>query len=42
MAYIHERINITFFFERGKTFMETDEIMKNIYGDQCMSHTDCY
>jgi hypothetical protein len=40
MADIHEQcINIKFCFKLGKTFTETPEMMKNIYGDQCMSHT---
>jgi hypothetical protein len=38
MANIYEQcINIKFFFKLGKTFTETDEMMKNVYGDQCMS-----
>jgi hypothetical protein len=43
MADIHEqRINIKFCFKLLKTFTETHEMMKNVYGDQCMSHTRCY
>jgi hypothetical protein len=43
MADIHkQRINIKFCFKLGKTFTETYEMMKTIYGDQCMSHTRCY
>jgi hypothetical protein len=43
MADIHEQcINIKFCFQLGKTFTETHELMKNVYGDQCMSHTRCY
>jgi hypothetical protein len=43
MADINEqRINIKCCFNLGKTFTETHEIMKNIYGDQCMSRTRCY
>jgi hypothetical protein len=43
MADIHEHhINIKFCFKLGKTFMDTHEMMKNVYGDQCMSHTHCY
>jgi hypothetical protein len=42
MADIHEQhINIKYCFKLGKTFMETHEMMKNIYGDQRMSHTCC-
>jgi hypothetical protein len=42
MADIHEQcINIKFCFKLGKTFMETHEMVKNVYGDQCMSCT-CY
>jgi hypothetical protein len=39
---IFEMADIKFCFELGKTFTETHEIMKNVYGDQCMSHTSCY
>jgi hypothetical protein len=40
MAGIHEQHNnIKFSFKLGKTFMETHEMMENVYGDQCMSHT---
>jgi hypothetical protein len=43
MADVHDQsINIKFCFKLGKTFMETHEIMKNVYGDQCMRHTHCY
>jgi hypothetical protein len=43
MADIHEqRINIKCSFKLGKTYTETHEMMKNIYGDQCMSRTSCY
>jgi hypothetical protein len=43
MADIHEqRINIKFCSKLGKMFMETHEMMKNVYGDQCMSRTRCY
>jgi hypothetical protein len=43
MADIHDpHINIKFCFKLGKTFMETHEMMKNVYGDQCISHTCCY
>jgi hypothetical protein len=43
MADIHEqRINIKYCFKLGKTFMETHEMTKNVYGDQCMSRTHCY
>jgi hypothetical protein len=39
MADIHEqRINIKFCFKLGKMFTETHEMMKNVYGDQRMSH----
>jgi hypothetical protein len=42
-ADIHEhRINIKFCLKLGKTFMEAHEMMKNVYGDQCMSPTCCY
>jgi hypothetical protein len=40
MADIHEqRIYIEFCFKLGKMVTETHEIMKNVYGDQCMSRT---
>jgi hypothetical protein len=43
MADIHEQhINVIFCFKLGKTFTETHEMMKNIYGDKCMSYTGCY
>jgi hypothetical protein len=29
-----------FCYELGKTFTEAHEILKNIYGDQCMSQRD--
>jgi hypothetical protein len=43
MADIHKQhVNIAFCFKLGKTFTEPHEMMKNIYGDQCMSRTDCH
>jgi hypothetical protein len=40
MADIHEQhIDIKFSFKLGNTFMEAHKMMKNIYGDQCMSRT---
>jgi hypothetical protein len=43
MADIHEHhINITFFFKVGKTFTDPHEMMKNDYGDHCMSRTSSY
>jgi hypothetical protein len=43
MAVIHEqRINIKFCFILWETFTETRDMMKNVYGDQCMSRTLCY
>jgi hypothetical protein len=43
MADINEQlINIKFCFKLGKTFKKTHEIMKNVYGNQCMSRTCCY
>jgi hypothetical protein len=43
MADIHEQCtNIKFRFKLGKTFAETEEMMKNFYGDQCMGLTRCY
>jgi hypothetical protein len=35
MVDIHEqRINIKFCFKIGKTFTESNEMMKNVYSDQ--------
>jgi hypothetical protein len=43
VADIREQcISIKFCFKLGKTFTETHEMMKNSYGDQCMSRTRCY
>jgi hypothetical protein len=43
MADIHEQhINIKFCLKGAKTFTETQEMMNNVYGDQCMSHKRCY
>jgi hypothetical protein len=43
MADIHEQsINIKFCFKQGKVFKEALEIMKHVYGDQCVSHTHRY
>jgi hypothetical protein len=43
MADVHEqRINIKFCFRLGKTFTKTHEMVKEVYGDQCMSRTRCY
>jgi hypothetical protein len=43
LADIHEqRINIKLCFNLAKTFMESHEMMENVYGDQCTSHTRCY
>lgn len=39
MADFHEqRINIKFCSKLGKTFTQTHETMKQIYGDQCLCH----
>jgi hypothetical protein len=37
-----QRINIKFCSELEKTFVETHEMMQNVYGDQCMSSTRYY
>lgn len=43
MADIHKQyINNKCCFKLGKTFMETREMLKNVYGEQCMSRTRCY
>jgi hypothetical protein len=36
------RINIKFCFKLWKTFAETQQMIKIVYGDQCMSRTRCY
>jgi hypothetical protein len=42
MTDIHEqRINIKFCFKLGTVFTETREMMKIVYGDQCVSWTRC-
>jgi hypothetical protein len=37
-----ERINIKCCFKLRKTFTKNHEMMKNVYGDKCMSRTLCY
>jgi hypothetical protein len=37
-----QRNNIKFCFKLGKTFTEIHETIKNVYGDQYISHTCCY
>jgi transposase len=43
MSEFHERrVNITFCVNLGKTFTETREMLKQVYGDQCVGRTQCY
>jgi hypothetical protein len=43
MSEFHEqRVNIKFCVKLGKTFTETHEMLKQVYGDQCMGRTQCY
>lgn len=43
MAEFHEqRVNIKFCVKLSKTFTETHQMMKQVYGDQCLSRTNCY
>jgi hypothetical protein len=43
IADIYEQhVNIKFFFQLGETFMETQEMINNFHGDQCMGRTCCY
>ena len=34
--------NIKFCFKLGEKFAETYELLKKVYGDDCMSHTQVY
>ena len=36
---IEQRANIKFCFKIGKTFTKTDQIMKKVYGDDCLSRS---
>lgn len=36
---MEQRANIKFCFKLGKTFTETFELMKKVYGDNCLSRT---
>jgi hypothetical protein len=37
-----QQANIKFCFKLGKTFIETHDMTKQVYGDQHVSHTPCY
>lgn len=39
---IEQRANIKFCFKLGKTFTETHQLMKKVYGDDCPSRTTVY
>ena len=39
---MEQRANIKFCFKLGKKFAETYELLKKVYGDDCMSHTQVY
>ena len=39
---MEQRANIKFCFKLGKKFAETCELLKKIYGDDCMSRTQVY
>jgi hypothetical protein len=39
---LEQRINIKCCCKLGKLFTESHEMMKNVYGDHCMSRTRCY
>jgi len=36
---MEQRANIKFCFKFGKTFTETFELLKKVYGDDCLSRT---
>ncbi|EGI61741.1 FLJ37770-like protein [Acromyrmex echinatior] len=37
-----QRANIKFCFKLGKTFTETHNLMKQVYGDNCVAHASVY
>ena len=39
---MEQRTNIKFCFNLGKKFAETYELLKKVYGDDCMSRTQVY
>ena len=39
---MEQRANIKFCFKLGKKFAETYELIKKVYGDDCMSRTQVY
>ena len=39
---IEQRANINFSFKLGEKFAETYELLKEVYGDDCMSRTQVY
>ena len=43
MESSHEqRVNVKFCYKLGKTFIETFEMIKQVYGDDSLSRTQCY
>ena len=39
---IEQRANIKFCFKLGKTFTKTHQMMKKVYGDDCLSRSRIY
>ena len=39
---IEQRLNIKFCFKLGKTFTETHQMMKKVYGDDCLSRSSIH
>ncbi|XP_041565913.1 protein GVQW3-like [Drosophila elegans] len=39
---MEQRAGIKFCFKLGKTFTETHKLMKQVYGDDCLSRTSTY
>jgi hypothetical protein len=37
-----QRMCVKFCFKLGKTFVETFELLKKAYTEECMSRTQCY
>ena len=37
VVLVEQRANIKFCFKLGKTFTETHQMMKKVYGDNCLS-----
>ena len=39
---MEQKADIKFCFKLGKEFAETYELLKKVYDDDCMSHTQVY